>query len=60
MGSIAYKLQLLSPHVAITEAPVPRTCAPQQDRPPQWEAWAVQWRLAATREKPRCSNEDSV
>ena len=29
--------QLLSPQAATTEAPVPRACAPQQEKPLQWE-----------------------
>ena len=39
-----------------------RAGAPQQEKPPQWEARALQWRaapLAATRESPR-SSEDPV
>ena len=31
--STAWKLQLLSPHVATTEALVPKACAPQQEKP---------------------------
>ena len=31
--SRAWKLQLLSPHVATTEALVPKACAPQQKKP---------------------------
>ena len=27
-------------------AHVPRACAPQQEKSPQWEAWAPQWRVA--------------
>ena len=33
----------------------PKAHAPQQEKPPQWEAWALQWRVALlskTREKP--------
>ena len=38
--------QLLSPHAAFTEAHAPRARAPQQEKPPQWEARAPQWRVA--------------
>ena len=34
--------QLMSPCAASTEAHVPRACAPQQEKPPQWEACAPQ------------------
>ena len=27
----------------------PRACAPQQEKPPQWEARAPQWRVALAR-----------
>ena len=40
--------QLLSPHATTTEACAPRTRAPQQQKPPQWEAHAPQWRVAPT------------
>ena len=30
----------------------PRSSAPQQEKPPQWEAWALQWRVA-----PTCHNQ---
>ena len=41
--------QLLSPHATTTEAHVPRAGAPQQEKPPQWEAHAPQWRVAPAR-----------
>ena len=34
--------QLLSSRATTTEARVPRPCAPQQEKPPQWEACASQ------------------
>ena len=34
------------PHATTTEARVPRACAPQQEKPPQWEARALQQRVA--------------
>ena len=40
--------QLLSPHAATTEAHAPRARAPQQEKPPQWEARALQRRVALT------------
>ena len=40
--SRAQELQLLSPHAATMEAWVPRARAPQQEKPPQWEAHAPQ------------------
>ena len=40
--------QLLSPHATTTEAHVPRARAPQQEKPPQWEACAPQQRVALT------------
>ena len=42
-------------------ARAPRAHAPQQEKPPQWEACPPQRRVAParyTREKPACSNED--
>ena len=36
-------------HVTTTEARVPRAHAPQQEKPPQWEARAPQWRVASAR-----------
>ena len=48
--------QLLNPRATTTEALMPRARAPQQEKPPQWEARALQQRVApalsATREKP--------
>ena len=41
--------QLLSPHTTTTEALVPRARAPQQEKPPWWEAHAPQWRVAPAR-----------
>ena len=38
--------QLLSPHATTTEARMPRAQAPQQEKPPQWEAHAPQRRVA--------------
>ena len=43
----AHMLQLLSPHAATTEAHAPRARAPQQEKPPQWEA-SAQRRVAPT------------
>ena len=40
------KSQLLSPRATTTEARAPRACAPQQEKPLQWEACAPQWRVA--------------
>ena len=45
----ARALQLLSPRAATTEARVPRAHAPQQKKPPQWEASALQQRVAPAR-----------
>ena len=45
----AHVPQLLSPRVATTEAHVPRARAPQQEKPPQWEAHAPQRRVAPAR-----------
>ena len=42
----ARKPQLLSPRATTTEARVPRAHAPQQEKPPQWEAHAPQRRVA--------------
>ena len=46
--SRAHVPQLLSPCAATTDACAPRTCAPQQEKPPQWEAHALQRRVAPT------------
>ena len=43
--------QLLSLHATATEARVPRAHAPQQEKPLQWEARALQRRVA-----PACRN----
>ena len=40
--------QLLSPCATTTEAHAPRACAPQQEKPLQWEALAPQQRVAPT------------
>ena len=40
--------QLLSPHAMTAEARMPRAHAPQQEKPPQWEARASQWRVVLT------------
>ena len=42
----AHVLQLLSLHATATEARTPRARAPQQEKPPQWEARAPQRRVA--------------
>ena len=41
--------QLLNPRATTTEAHTPRARAPQQEKPPQWEAQAPQLRVAPTR-----------
>ena len=41
--------QLLSPHAATTETHTPRAHAPQQEKPPQWEAHVPQQRVAPAR-----------
>ena len=38
----ARESQVLSTRATTTEAHVPRACAPQQEKPPQWEARALQ------------------
>ena len=43
--SRAHEPQLLSPHATTTEACAPRAHAPQQEKPPQWEAHALQQRV---------------
>ena len=62
----ALEPQLLSPRATTTEPCAPRARAPQQEKPPQWEARAPQQRvalLAATREnlcaatKTQCSQK---
>ena len=47
--SRACVLQPLSPHAATTEGCAPRARAPQQEKPPQWEAHALQRRVAPAR-----------
>ena len=42
----AHKPQLLSPHATTTEARAPRARALQQEKPPQWEAHALQQKVA--------------
>ena len=53
LRSRAREPQLLSPRVTTTEARVPRACAPQQEKPPQWEGPARH-----NERKPVPSNED--
>ena len=54
--------QLLSLSATTTEAHTPRARAPQQEKPPPWEARAPQRRVAPARRKrkPTRSNEDST
>ena len=47
--SSALEPQLLSPRATTTETCVPRARAPQQGKPPQWEARALQQRVAPAR-----------
>ena len=47
--STALEPQLLSPSATTTEACAPRAHAPQQEKPPQWEAHAPQGRVAPAR-----------
>ena len=49
LRSRGHKLQLLSPRATTTEARIPRARAPQQEKPPQWEACASQQRVAPAR-----------
>ena len=49
LSSRAREPQLLSPRAATTEARMPRARAPQQEKPPQWEARAPQRRVAPAR-----------
>ena len=46
LRSRAHVPQLLNTHAATTEAHAPRARAPQQEKPPQWEAHALQQRVA--------------
>ena len=41
--------QLLSPPATTTEAHTPRACAPQQEKPPQWEAPRTKMKGSPTR-----------
>ena len=41
--------QQLSPWATTSEARAPRAHAPQQEKPPQWEAHTLQWRVAPAR-----------
>ena len=47
--SRAREPQLMSPRDTTTEACAPRAGAPQQEKPPQWEARAPQRRVALAR-----------
>ena len=49
LHSRACEPQLLSLRATTTEARVPRAHAPQQEKLPQWEILAPQWRVAPTR-----------
>ena len=46
LRSRAHEPQLLSPRATTTEARVPRAPAPQQEKPPQWEARTLQRKVA--------------
>ena len=51
---------LRSLRATTTAATVPRACVQQQEKPPQWEACAPQWRVAlltATREIPQAATK---
>ena len=57
----AHVPQVLNPRAATTEACLPRSRAPQQEKPPQWEAETPQRRVDLARRnwrKPAQSNED--
>ena len=45
----AHVPQLLSPRATTTEACASGARALQQEKPPQWEAHALQWRVAPAR-----------
>ena len=48
---------------ATSEGSVPRNCAPEQEKPLQWEVYTQQWRAIPThrnQRKPAHSNEDPV
>ena len=49
LRSRAQKPQLLSPRAPTTEARAPRARALQQEKPPRWEARALQGRVAPAR-----------
>ena len=51
--SRACEPQLLSPCAVPTEACAPRACAPQQEKPPQWQAHVPQWRIALAHHNER-------
>ena len=40
-----------SPRATTTEARTPRARAPQQEKPPQWEAWAPQPEKACVQQR---------
>ena len=44
-----HAVEQLNPRATTTEAGVPRAHAPPQEKPPQWEARALQWRVAPAR-----------
>ena len=48
LRSRAREPQLLSTCATTAEAHAPRACALQQEKPPQWEAHVLQWRVAPT------------
>ena len=61
VSSRAWEQQLMSPRAATAEVHVPRAHAAQEEKPPQWEAWARQQRTAPThhnKRKPTHSNKD--
>ena len=49
LRSRAREPQLTSLRATTTEARAPRARAPQQEKPPKWEACALQQRVAPTR-----------
>ena len=61
LRSRAREPQLLSPRATTAEAHAPGARALQRERPPQWEACALQWGVAPARRNwrgPARSNED--
>ena len=55
----AHEPQLLSPSATTTEARVPRACALQQEKPPQWEARAPQLEKAhVQRQRPSATKNE--